>query len=129
MKYVLAIVICVLFVSQVSAQQIALTCMTMLVEDKPSNQPVFTAELDTLNRTIIWTGPGTFGKRKTDLVIEETQYTWSFDCDNSKSLCFKDNGRINRLTGQFGYMHVFPGDGIKWTDYEGECKAGIKKLF
>lgn len=128
MRYVCAIIFCLFFAGQAVAQQIALTCTTNLIEDKPDNKPVFTAELDTSNRTIVWTGPGTFGKRKTNLIIEETQYAWYFECDNSQSMCFKDNGIINRLTGQFEYGHVFAGDRL-WTDYRGECTTGIKKLF
>ena len=128
-RFAFAAILCFVFLGQAAAQQIELTCRTMLIGDRPSNKPVFTPEIDTSKRTIVWTAGGTIGKRKTNLIIEDTQYSWFFDCDNSVSMCFKDNGRINRLTGQVDYMHVFPPDKVKWTTYDGECAKGIDKLF
>lgn len=129
MKYVFPVVFCIFGASQSFAQKIELTCGTTSVDSRPATSPVFTAELDAENLTIVWTGPNLFGKRKTSLIIEETQYSWSFECDNSKGVCGKDNGRINRLTGQFDYWHVLPPKTLSWTFYGGECKSGIQKLF
>lgn len=116
------------------ASDLELTCVTSKMtgfgkDPVAANGPVFTAELDIGKKSITWSGPGTFGKRVTKLVVEDTQYSWFFECDNSKGLCFKSNAQINRLTGNFVYMHVWPGITANWTDYEGSCKAGIKKKF